>query len=220
MRIRWIVCLCSCLFLTGSVSAQQALPTQQPGGLPAVPAALAGNQAATQGANQAAPQPVRITATLLNGYWAGVGYLDEQKLDAKLKATTDEAQRKQLEEKANLFLSMVAVIGLQPNGQMVSELEVTDASGKPIREVVQGTWKVVEQKENRLLVEFLEQGSDKSTTTVRKVFQFYEDGWNMASPVETSTELADLNPLIIYERVPDAALAENTDPAAPPKIDR
>jgi hypothetical protein len=55
---------------------------------------------------------------------------------------------------------------------------------------------------------------------VRKIFQFYEDGLNMASPVETSTELADLNPLIIFERVPDAALAENVDPAAPPKIDR
>jgi hypothetical protein len=32
--------------------------------------------------------------------------------------------------------------------------------------------------------------------------------------------LADLNPLIIYERIPEAALAENTDPAAPQKIDR
>lgn len=216
MRIQWIVCLCSCLFVAGSVTAQQAPPVQQSGNLPAVPAALSGNQPA----NQVAAQPVRITPTTLNGYWAGVGYLDEQKLDAKLKALTDETQKKQLQEKANLFLSMVAVMGLQPNGQMVSELEVTDATGKPIREVVQGTWKVVEQKENRLLVEFLEQGSDKSTTTVRKVFQFYEDGWNMASPVETSAELADLNPLIIFERIPDAAIAENTDPAAPQKIDR
>lgn len=216
MRIQWIVCLCSCLFIAGSVSAQQALPVQQPGTLPAVPAALAGNQPASP----ASAQPVRITATSLNGYWAGVGYLDEQKLDAKLKTLTDETQKKQLQEKANLFLSMVAVMGLQPNGQMVSELEVTDAAGKPIQEVVQGTWKVVEQKENRLLVEFLEQGADKSTTTVRKVFQFYEDGLNMASPVETSAELAEFNPLIIFERVPDAALAENTDPAAPPKIDR
>jgi hypothetical protein len=215
MRIQWIVCLCSCLFVAGSVSAQQALPVQQPGNLPAVPAALAGNQPGNQ-----AGQPVRITATSLNGYWAGVGYLDEQKLEAKLKTLTDETQKKQLQEKANLFLSMIAVMGLQPNGQMVSEIEVTDAAGKPIREVVQGTWKVVEQKENRLLVEFLEQRADKSTTTVRKVFQFYEDGWNMASPVETSAELAEFNPLIIYERVPDAALAENTDPAAPPKIDR
>jgi len=215
MRIQWIVCLCSCLFVAGSVSAQQAPPAQQPGNLPAVPAALAGNQPANQ-----ATQPVRITATSLNGYWAGVGYLDEQKLEAKLKTLTDETQKKQLQEKANLFLSMIAVMGLQPNGQMVSEIEVTDAAGKPIREVVQGTWKVVEQKENRLLVEFLEQGADKSTTTVRKVFQFYEDGWNMASPVETSAELAEFNPLIIYERVPDAALAENTDPAAPAKIDR
>jgi hypothetical protein len=216
MRIQWIVCLCNCLFIAGSVSAQQATPAQQPGNLPAVPAALAGNPQA----NQAAAQPVRITATSLNGYWAGVGYLDEQKLEAKLKTLTDETQKKQLQEKANLFLSMVAVMGLQPNGQMVCEIEVTDATGKPIREAVQGTWKVVEQKENRLLVEFLEQGSDKSTTTVRKVFQFYEDGWNMASPVETSAELAEFNPLIIYERVPDAALAENVDPAAPPKIDR
>lgn len=216
MRIQWIVCLCSCLFIAGSVSAQQAQQAQQPSNLPAVPAALAGNQPA----NQPPAQAVRITATSLNGYWAGVGYLDEQKLEAKLKTLTDETQKKQLQEKANLFLSMVAVMGLQPTGQMVSEIEVTDATGKPIREVVQGTWKVVEQKENRLLVEFLEQGSDKSTTTVRKVFQFYEDGMNMASPVETSAELAEFNPLIIYERVPDAAIAENVDPAAPPKIDR
>ncbi len=213
MRRNWLLGLICSLLVTSGAMAQQL---QQPGGaLPAVPAALAGKPAAAP--SQA--QPVRITATALNGYWAGVGYLDEQKLAAKLAATTDEAARKQLEVRANLFLSMVAVIGLQPNGQMVSELEVTDASGKPVQEVVQGTWKVVEQRENRFLVEFVEQGADKSTTTVRKVFQFYEDGWNMASPVETATDLADLNPLIIYERIPEAALAENVEPAAP-KIDR
>ncbi|MFN9343696.1 MAG: hypothetical protein ACK6DB_14055, partial [Planctomycetota bacterium] len=94
------------------------------------------------------------------------------------------------------------------------------ATGKPVREVVQGTWKVVEHRETRFLVEFLEQGADKSTTTVRKIFQFYEDGLNMASPVETAADLADLNPLVIFERIPEAALAENTDPAAPQKIDR
>lgn len=220
MRIQWLLTLCCSLALASSASAQQQLqPVQQlqaapaqAATLPAVPAALAGNQAAQQ--------PIRITATSLNGYWAGVGFLDEQKLAAKLAAMTDETAKKQLETKANLFLSMVAVIGLQPNGQMVSEVEVTDASGKPMREVVKGTWKVVEQRESRFLVEFLEQADDKSTTTVRKIFQFYEDGWNMASPVETSAELADLNPLIIYERIPEAAVAENVDPAAPPKIDR
>ncbi len=215
MQRNWLFGLICSLLLTGGAMAQQL---QQPGGaLPAVPAALAGKPSA---ATTGQAQPVRITATALNGYWAGVGYLDEQKLAAKLAATTDEAARKQLEARANLFLSMVAVIGLQPNGQMISELEVTDATGKPVQEVVQGTWKVVEQRENRFLVEFVEQGADKSTTTVRKVFQFYEDGWNMASPVETAADLADLNPLIIYERVPEAALAENVDPAAPPKIDR
>jgi hypothetical protein len=215
MRRNWIFGLICSLLLTGGAMAQQL---QQPGAsLPAVPAALAGRP---QPAAGAVAQPVKISATSLNGYWAGVGFLDEQKLAAKLAATTDEAARKQLEARANLFLSMVSVIGLQPNGQMVSEVEVTDATGNPVREVVQGTWKVVEQRENRFLVEFLEQGADKSTTNVRKIFQFYEDGLNMASPVETAVDLADLNPLIIYERIPEAALAENTDPAAPQKIDR
>ena len=215
MRRNWILGLFCSLLLTGGAMAQQL---QQPGAnLPAVPAALAGK---AQPATAATAQPVKLSATSLNGYWAGVGYLDEQKLAAKLAAITDETARKQLETRANLFLSMVAVIGMQPNGQMVSEVEVTDATGKPVREVVQGTWKVVEQRESHFLVEFLEQGADKSTTTVRKIFQFYEDGLNMASPVETAADLADLNPLVIFERIPEAALAENTDPAAPQKIDR
>lgn len=215
MRRHWILGLICTLCLAGGATAQQF---QQPASaLPDVPAALAGKS--RPGADAPA-QPVRISATSLNGYWAGVGFLDEQKLAAKLAAITDEAARKQLEARANLFLSMVAVVGLQPNGQMVSEVEVTDASGKPVREVVQGTWKVVEQRESRFLLEFTEQGADKSVTTVRKLFQFYEDGLNMASPVETAADLADLNPLIIYERIPEAALAENPDPAAPPKIDR
>ena len=90
-----------CLLLTGSLTAQQVAPAQQPSNLPAVPAALAGNPPA----NQAAAQPVRITATSLNGYWAGVGYLDEQKLEAKGSREQDiiDGYRDMLTEIRRLF---------------------------------------------------------------------------------------------------------------------
>jgi hypothetical protein len=183
------------------------------------------SQAATN--NSAQPIPRVLTATKdgevkafsLNGYWAGVAYLDMDKLQEKLAATTDVDLQKSISLQAEMFLSMVSVVNFKPNGMVESELELNDENGKIVTEATTGSWKIVESRESKFLVDVLERHADGSTVTVRKMFQFYEDGEHMASHVETSPELADLNPLLIFERIPAALMAER-ETQAEPKRDR
>lgn len=209
MIFRMAIGLCVGVLWIGQLGAQ--VPGSS-GASPAVPEILAGKPGASSS--------VAISPGSLHGYWAGVGYLDIEKLEQKLAGLKDETARQKLNAQADLFLSMVAVMGFQANGKWESELELTDESGKPVREGLRGTWKIVESRADRFLVEILELKSDKTTETVRKMFQFYDDGHHMATPVETAAELADLNPLIVFERIPAEAVAENSDPTKAPTKDR
>ena len=155
----------------------------------------------------------------LNGYWAGVAYLDMDKLQEKLAGTKDVDLQNLIKLQAQMFLSMVSVVNFKPNGTVESELEVNDENNEVVTEAIVGRWKVVESRDSKFLVDVLESQESKSSVTVRKLFQFYEDGEHMASPVETSPELADLNPLIVFERIPEAIMAEREN-LAEPKRDR
>lgn len=151
----------------------------------------------------------------LNGYWAGVAYLDMDKLQEKLAATKDVELQNLIKLQAQMFMSMVSVVNFKPNGTVESELEVNDENNEVVTESIVGRWKVVESRDAKFLVDVLEQQASGSSVTVRKLFQFYEDGEHMASPVETSPELADLNPLIVFERIPEAVMAAQEKIGAP-----
>lgn len=167
----------------------------------------------------AAGQAVKPANYNLAGHWAGVSYLDETKLKQKYDSLTDPAQKEALVRAAEAFLSLVVAVEYKANGTMESDVEMLSTNGEVVREVVVGTWRVVETKGLKLIVEIQERVPDKTPEPVRKFFQFYEGGDHLATPIETAPELAELNPLIVFERLPAAVVAE-MQKAQPPKVDR
>lgn len=159
----------------------------------------------------------------LEGVWAGVGYLDEAKLAGKLEAMTAGPERDELVNKAATFLTIVAALDFRRDGGLETDLEVTAADGKAHNEPTVGRWKLVERKENRFLIELQETLEDKTERTSRRLVQFYEDGEHIALLMETDPLLAEFNPLIVLERVPEAKIASAAAPSAPsaaPTADR
>lgn len=144
----------------------------------------------------------------LVGLWVGVSHLDEEKLEAKYKQLTDPAQQKEFVQAVETFLSLAVAVQYQADGGMESDAEITDLTGESIRETVSGQWRVVETKGLKLIVEIHERSPDGRVTTTRKLLQFYEDGEHLATPVETCQWLADLNPLLVFERIPPEVAAE------------
>ncbi|HMP80375.1 MAG TPA: hypothetical protein PKD54_13050 [Pirellulaceae bacterium] len=144
----------------------------------------------------------------LVGLWVGVSYLDEEKVTAKYNQIQDQAQREAFVQAVESFLSLAVAVNYQANGTLESDAEIMDAQGDTIREATSGQWRVVESKGLKLLIEIYERSPEGQVITTRKLLQFYEDGEHLATPVETSELLADLNPLVIFERVPPEVVAE------------
>ncbi len=144
----------------------------------------------------------------LIGMWVGVSYLDEEKVAARYNQFTDPQQREAFVKAVETFLSLAVAVNYQADGTLDSDAEIMDAGGEVIRETISGQWRVVESKGLKLLVEIYERSPEGQVTTSRKLLQFYEDGEHLATPVETSELLADLNPLIVFERMPPDVVAE------------
>jgi hypothetical protein len=183
-------------------------------GTQAVPPTAGNTNANVQQASPAKPANYNLV-----GHWAGVSYLDEAKLKQKYDSLTDPAQKEALVRAAEAFLSLVVAVEYKANGTMESDVEMLGTNGEVVREVVAGTWRVVEAKGLKLIVEVQERVADKTPEPVRKFFQFYEGGDNLATPIETAPELADLNPLIVFERLPAEVVAQ-MQKAQAPKVDR
>ncbi len=204
-------CLVCCWLLSSDHLSGQI---NQPGRSTQPPSAAPLNSSAGQTNPIVKPANYNLT-----GHWAGVSYLDETKLKQKYDSLTDPAQKEALVRAAEAFLSLVVAVEYKANGTMESDVEMLSTGGEVVREVVVGTWRVVETKGLKLIVEIQERVPDKTPEPVRKFFQFYEGGDNLATPIETAAELTELNPLIVFERLPAAVVAE-MQKAQPPKVDR
>ncbi len=168
------------------------------------------------GAGQAVAGPAIAATFRLEGIWAGVGYLDEEKLAAHLESMTEGPERDTLVNKAATYLSIAAALEFRPDGRLETDLEVQDGDGKVLREPTLGTWKALEKKENRILVELNEKLPDESERVSRRLIQFYDDGEHIALLMESDPLLTDFNPLIVLQRVPPTDIAQTNQPAAPP----
>jgi hypothetical protein len=164
--------------------------------------------------------PLIAPVLRLDGVWAGVGYLDEEKLAAQLQTMPEGEAKTSLITKASLFLSLVAAMEFKPDGSLETELEITGTDGKVLREPAVGRWTLVEARENRALVELVERLPDETERTSRRLLQFYEDGEHLAMLMETDAALQEFNPLVIMARIPAGSVAQlppnSSDPGATP----
>lgn len=183
---------------------------------------IAHGQQAAPAQSPAAPitGPTSTPVLRVDGVWAGVGYLDEEKLAAQLQAMPEGEAKTTLITKANLFLSLVAALEFKADGSLETELEITGVDGKVLREPAVGRWTLVETRENRALVELVERLPDQTERTSRRVLQFYEDGEHLAMLMETDAALQEFNPLVIMARIPVGVVAQApaaaNDPGAMP----
>lgn len=201
MRQGWFAFGAALSFLTATIAyGQPAAPAQSPA------APITG--------------PSSTPILRVDGVWAGVGYLDEEKLAAQLQAMPEGEAKTTLITKANLFLSLVAALEFKADGSLETELEITGVDGKVLREPAVGRWTLVETRENRALVELVERLPDQTERTSRRVLQFYEDGEHLAMLMETDAALQEFNPLVIMARIPVGVVAQApaaaNDPGAMP----
>ena len=137
----------------------------------------------------------------LKGVWAGVAYLDEEKLKEKIEALPSVAEKKAFITKAELFLSAVAAYEFKENGDYETDFEINTDDGEVARAATIGRYKVVENDGLKMVVEFVEKTKEATAAREKKLIQFYEDGDHMAVLVPAPEELADCNPLLVFERV-------------------
>ncbi len=163
--------------------------------------------------------PQELAVMKLDGIWAGVGYLDQEKLTKQLESMPEGDAKEILMHKAGTFLSIVAAMEFRADGQLETDMEITGEDGEVVREPTIGTWKIIEVRDSRRLVELNETLDDKSERSTRQLIQFYEDGQHIAVVIESDPALADFNPLIVMERVPAEKIAK-AEAAHGPKFDR
>ncbi len=159
-------------------------------------------------ANCAWAQENAETKYQLKGVWAGVAYLDEEKLKQKIDALPTIAERKALLTKAELFLSAVAAYEFKDNNDYETDCEINTDDGEIARAATIGRYKIVETDGLKMIVEFVEKTKEATAAREKKLVQFYEDGNHMAILVPAPEELADCNPLLVFERVRPEQIAD------------
>ncbi len=156
---------------------------------------------------QANPPAAAAVTFELKGVWAGVAYLDEDKLKAKFDLLQTPEEKEAFIRKGEAFLSAVAAFRFTADGQFESDIELLNISGEIERAAAQGRYRVVESQGPKFMVEFIEIVADGKSEKEQKLLQFYEDGQHLAILVPAPEEFKDCNPLMIFQRVPEQQLA-------------
>jgi hypothetical protein len=146
----------------------------------------------------------------LTGVWAGLAYLDEDKLKEKFDKLETEEQKETFLRRAESFLSGVAAFEFKPDGTFESDVEIITTEGKSEGAQSSGTYQIVEVDGPKFIIEITEQGPDGKPIRERKLLQFYEDGDHMGILVPAPDLFADCNPLMVFERMNPRAMAEES----------
>ena len=150
-------------------------------------------------------------ADKLVGVWLGEAYLDENRLAERLENLT-QPQVDDIIRKAQYFVGTVMAIDFKPNGTLENQIEIAPPGVEPISQEGEGTWRVVEVREEGVVVEIAELNPDGSKTMSRKAYKFYDDGEHFAVSIPLEDVLGECNPMIVFERQylnePQGAIAE------------
>ncbi len=146
----------------------------------------------------------------LTGIWAGVAYLDESKLEEKLKTLRSDAERQDLLNKARGFLNIIGAFEFKTNGEFESDFEINVGEVEGPREIAQGKYRIVESEGLKRVIELIKNDRKTDDPADKRLVQFYEDGQHMAMAIPAPGDLVEFNPLMIFERVPPEELADPT----------
>ncbi len=150
-----------------------------------------------------------ITSKNLMGIWLGSATLDEAKFRSKLDNLTSDQQQLAL-AKATSFLSTVMSVEYKRDGTLVNDLELISIDGQVLRDGSTGSWKVVESKDDGLVIETQETLSDGSVATGHSYLKFFANGSRFVAAVPVCDDLLGCDAMLVFDRqkLPDASLAE------------
>lgn len=136
----------------------------------------------------------------LVGVWLGKGALDQNSLAIAIQGLSPETQR-QLNAKAETFLTTEMAIEFKVDGTMETAVEVINKLGMRDSGVSLSTWeasRTVNRGEYR--VTSVEDQSDGSKVTDHKIYRVSADGQNLELLVDLEGLLGQCNPRIVLQR--------------------
>ncbi len=145
----------------------------------------------------------------LLGVWLGEAVLNEALVEEKLQTLPPERQQLVL-NRASSFLSTIMAIEFRADGTMENEIALTPVDGQPLRDGRVGTWKVIEQKADQIVIETAETMADGSVMTSQRLYEVSPDGSQVALRVPMNDELGACQPMILFSRqyLSDSNLAQ------------
>ena len=164
-----------------------------------------------QNASQSAGDSASLNPEkLLVGTWYGKAQLNQELLQTKLNSIADPVQREMLLNLARTFETTEIGAEFSANGLMVLDIQVR-TGGQLLRDSSRGTWKTRKVEGNAIFVETTEPLPQGGTETNQIRYQF--QGGDVAVMVApTSQQLADCNPLFVFERIQPAEVADAANP--------
>ena len=196
-----ITCIALC-FTVGCAKPKTSQPVNRP-------------EATTSQATSTPPDKIAqaYTSENLMGIWLGNATLDETKLRRKLESLAPEQQQLAL-AKAKSFLSTLMAVEYRHDGTLENDLEIVSIDGQILRDGSTGSWRVVEPRNDGLLIETQETLSDGSVATGQSYLKFFADRSRFVAAVPISEDLQGCDAMLVFERqtLRDTNLAEgNSD---------
>ena len=150
-----------------------------------------------------------LSAQQLSGVWLGEAVLDEVKLQNKVGQLPAESREFVL-AKARSFLSTVMAIEFRADGTVENDLAIVSVDGQVLRDGSIGSWRVVENKDDGLVVETQERLTDGTTATDQVFYKFFDNGNRFAMAVPVNEDLQGCNAMLVFGRqaMPAANLAD------------
>ena len=133
----------------------------------------------------------------LAGVWLGAAFLEEKLVEAEFEAKDGDEAKLAFVNEAEAFLSTVVAIHFKHDGTFEQDIELS-ATGA--RQTGTGTWRVVSQQDDKLIVETTERDSDGNAVKSESLYQFYPNGDEFAMPAPVGDSLAKCNPLLVFSR--------------------
>ncbi len=148
-------------------------------------------------------------AQWLIGTWYGRAELDQDKLRAKITATTDSAQRSMLQTISTTFQTTEIGARFDAQGNMELDVQIDTPDGGVVRDGTTGWFEILSRTANSVTIETVEHLPNGGTQTGQVTYHFDDNGQVATMIAPTSPELADCHPRFVFRRVelPSAEVA-------------
>lgn len=139
---------------------------------------------------------VSVSEDSIVGVWLGVGYLDDELVAKKLTMIEDETIRQQLQAMAESFKSTTLGVSFNNDESYQSEMQIVSTNGDVLSGASTGNWRIVQIEGDTIVVEQTEESAPEAATSE---YRFLDENHFALIPSITP-DLADCNPLIVFER--------------------